>query len=333
MMLLRNKELSRGLAVLGAIGLLLTVLGFLHSVTCGWLVLWAFMTVTAVHLLTEHHRYRRLRQLSRELDRLLRNGTVMTLSQYEEGELSILASQIEKITLCLQEAAQALQKEKSLLTDSLADISHQLRTPLTAMNLTASMLRKPGLSQEERLELTGELSCLLRRTDWLVETLLKLSRLDAGTVKLSPRPVFIRELLNRAVEPLLIPMELRGQQFNVNCAEEQLTVDPVWTAEAIGNILKNAMEHTPEGGSIVVTAQETALFTQLRIEDTGPGFARKDIAHLFERFYKGSNAQEGSCGIGLSMARTVITGQNGTVQASNGKNGAVFTIRFYKQII
>lgn len=328
-----NKELRRGGAVLGAMGTVLTVLGFAHSHTCGWLVLTAFLAVTAMHWLMEYYRYRKLRELSRELDRLLNDGTMMNVSQYEEGELSILASQIEKMTLRLQESAQALQKEKNLLADSLADVSHQLRTPLTAMNLTASMLRKPGLTTEERLELTGELSRLLRRTDWLVETLLKLSRLDAGTVTLLPRPIFLRQLLDRAAEPLLIPMELRSQQFMINCADEQLTVDPVWTAEAIGNILKNAMEHTPEGGSIIVTADETALFTQLCIEDTGPGFNPKDIAYLFERFYKGSNAHEGSCGIGLSLARTVITSQNGTVQASNGKKGGLFTVRFYKQVI
>ena len=328
-----NKELCWGLAALVAVGLVLTALGFAHSLTGGWLVLGSFVTVAAVHLLTEHYRYRRLRQLSSELDKLLTDGAVMTVSRYEEGELSILASQIEKMTLRLQETAHALQKEKNLLSDSLADISHQLRTPLTAMNLTASMLRSPALSSEKRHELTAELLRLLRRTDWLVETLLKLSRLDAGTVKFSTHCVSLRQLLDRAVEPLLIPMELRSQQLKIICANEQLTVDPVWTAEAIGNILKNAMEHTPEGGGVTVTAEETALFTQLRIEDTGPGFDRKDIARLFERFYKGSNAQEGSCGIGLSFARRVISSQNGTVQASNGKAGGVFTVRFYKQII
>lgn len=332
-MLLHNKELRRGLAVLGVVGTVLTTLGFVYSAPCGWLVLAAFFTIATVHFGTEFYRYRKLRQLSHALDRLLNEGIMLSVSQYEEGELSILASQIEKMTLCLQETAQALQKEKNLLADSLADISHQLRTPLTAMNLTASMLRKPGLSPEERLELTGELSRLLRRTDWLVETLLKLSRLDAGTVTLLPRSIPIRQLLDRAAEPLLIPMELRNQQLVIYCADEQLTVDLVWTAEAIGNILKNAMEHTPAGGRITVSVEETALFTQLRIEDTGPGFDRKEIAHLFERFYKGSNAREGSCGIGLSLARMVITSQNGTVQATNGKTGGVFTVRFYKQVV
>lgn len=328
-----NKELRWGVILLVSVSLILTVLGFAYSPVCGFLVLAACTAVTAVHLLTEHYRYRRIREMSRELDRLLTEGTTLPIARYEEGELSILANQIEKMTLQLKESFQAIQNEKNFLTDSLADISHQLRTPLTAMNLTASMLRNPELSQQERLRLTAELSRLLHRTDWLVETLLKLSRLDAGTVKLSACAMSVRHLLDRAAEPILIPMELRSQRLRLICKDEQLTVDPAWTAEAIGNILKNAMEHTPEGGSITVTAEETPLFTQLCIEDTGPGFDRKDIAHLFERFYKGSNAREGSYGIGLSLARTVITAQNGTVQASNGKVGGVFTIRFYKRII
>ena len=119
----------------------------------------------------------------------------------------------------------------------------------------------------------------------------------------------------------------------VKCGEESFSGDLIWSAEALGNILKNCMEHTPEGGTITVTAQETALYTQIEVEDTGSGFDPKDIPHLFERFYKGSNASQNSYGIGLALARTVITAQNGTVQAVNGSTGAKFVIKFYKQVI
>ena len=332
-MLWNNKELRRGALVLALTCLCVTALGFGYDPVCGGLILVACIVVLTVYFFTEHYRYRRLRELSEGLDSLLTQGITLTIESYEEGELSILAGQIEKITLRLREAAQALRKEKSLLADSMADISHQLRTPLTAMNLTASMLRSPELTAEERLRLTAELSSLLHRTDWLVETLLKLSRLDAGTVTLSAKEVPVRQLLNRAAAPLLIPMELRSQQLKLICGDEQITADPTWTAEAIGNILKNAMEHTPEGGCVTVRFRETPLFTQLTIEDTGPGFDAQDIPHLFERFYRGAHAKEGSCGIGLALARTVITAQNGTVSASNGKTGGLFTVRFYKKVI
>lgn len=283
--------------------------------------------------LTARLRYRRLQQLSLDLDRLLHSGVPMPISDYAEGELAVLGSQIQKMTLRLTEAAEILEKDKVYLSDSMADISHQLRTPLTAMDLTVSMLSAPDLTGERRLELTRELRDLLRRTDWLVETLLKLSRLDAGTVLFAAEPVEVATLIRQAATPLAIPMELREQRLVLHCGAECFRGDLTWTAEALGNLLKNAVEHTPVGGAITVTARETALFTQIDVEDTGHGFAPEDIPHLFERFYRGKNASEHSYGIGLALARKIVTGQNGSIQAMNTPTGARFTIKFYKQII
>lgn len=332
-MFFHNKELQRGLWLLVAVAVIMTMVGFCISPICGYLVLLACFLISGVHLLTEFYRYRRLQKLSNDLDNLLISATPLPIREYEEGELSILANQIQKITLRLTEAAETVWADKVYLADSLADISHQLRTPLTAMNLTATMLRSKALSHERRIELVRELQGLLTRTEWLVESLLKLSKLDAGTVVLAKDDITVKSLINRASEPLGIPMDLRNQRLTVQCADESFTGDLVWTAEALGNILKNCMEHTPDGGTITVTAEETALFTQITVEDTGPGFSEKDIPHLFERFYKGDNASESSYGIGLALARMVITAQNGTIQAMNTDSGAKFVIKFYKQVI
>ncbi len=280
-----------------------------------------------------YQRNRKLQKLSEDLDRLLHDGTPLPISEYREGELSILANQLQKVTLRLLESAEQSQRDKAQLADSLANISHQLRTPLTAMNLTAAMLSDPNLTPQRRRELTSELKTLLSRTDDLVETLLKLSKRDARTVTMARESGAVRDVICRAVQPMEVPMELREQQLNVSCGEETLTGDLVWTAEALGNLLKNCMEHTPSGGTISVTTEETALYTAITVEDTGPGFDPGDIPHLFERFYKGSNAAEGSYGIGLALARTIITAQNGTIQAMNGSNGARFEVRFYKTVI
>lgn len=328
-----NKELRIGLILIIATGIALTAIGFTVSVASGVMILAACLIITGIHLGTEFYRYRRLQKLSSDLDELLNSGIPLPIRDYEEGELSILANQIQKMTLRLTESAEAVKADKVYLADSLADISHQLRTPLTAMNLTATMLRCPELTNERRMELAGELRNLLTRTDWLVETLLKLSKLDAGTVALSKDPVSIRELISRAAAPIAIPMDLRNQKLIIHCEKEQFQGDLIWSSEALGNILKNCMEHNPEGGTITVTATETALFTQVEVEDTGSGFDGKDIPRLFERFYKGTNASENSYGIGLALARTVIAAQNGTVQAMNGSNGAKFIIKFYKQVI
>lgn len=328
-----NKELRRGILLIGAASALLTTVGFFISGACGFLVLAACVVVASIHIGTEAYRYRRLQKLSNSLDRLLVSGKPLEIREYDEGELSILANQIQKLALRLTESAERSRTDKAHLADSLADISHQLRTPLTAMNLTITMLRSPDLKDEKRMALTGELRSLLDRTDWLVETLLKLSKLDAGTVKLAKDTVSVRELITRAAAPVAIPMDLRNQRLTINCGNENFSGDLVWTAEALGNILKNCMEHTPEGGTITVTASETALYTKIEVEDTGPGFVPQDIHHLFERFYKGSNASESSYGIGLALARTVVAAQNGTVQAMNGSTGAKFVIKFYKQVI
>ena len=328
-----NKELRLSLILLSTATVILTLIGISVSITAGILVLITGLLTITIHLATEYYKYRKLQKLSNDLDRLLISGTPLPIREYNEGELSILANQIQKMTLRLTESAEAIKADKVYLADSLADISHQLRTPLTAMNLTTTMLRDPNLSMERRMELTGELRNLLSRTDWLVETLLKLSKLDAGTVRLAREPVVIKTLISRAAGPIAIPMDLRNQMLTVHCADEHFIGDLIWTAEALGNILKNCMEHTPEGGTITVAASETALYTQIEIKDTGSGFDPKDIPHLFERFYKGSNASETSYGIGLALARTVITSQNGSVQAMNGDGGAKFVIKFYKQVI
>lgn len=328
-----NKELRISLVLLSLATALLTLIGLSLSVTTGVLILISGLIAIAIHLSTEYYRYRKLQKLSSDLDQLLIDGIPLPIRDYQEGELSILANHIQKLTLRLIESAEVVENDKKHLADSLADISHQLRTPLTSMNLTTSMLRDPELSTEKRMELTGELRRLLTRTDWLVETLLKISKLDAGTVKLAQKKISVRQLIDQAAAPLAIPMDLRNQTLTVHCMEEYVKCDLVWTAEAMGNILKNCMEHTPESGTITVTASETALYTQIEVTDTGSGFDPKDIPHLFERFYKGSNASENSYGIGLALARTVITSQNGTVQATNGECGAKFVIKFYKQVI
>lgn len=278
-----------------------------------------------------YRRNRKLRRLSEDLDRLLHDGTPLSLSEYREGELSILATQLQKVTLRLLESAERSHSDKKELSDALANISHQLRTPLTAMNLTATMLSAEELSRSRRQELTAELRNLLHQTHWLVETLLKLSRLDAGTVTMAQEEISVQQLLRHALAPLAVPMDLRDQRTELRCAEERFVGDLRWTAEALGNVLKNCMEHSPTGGTITVSAAETALYTAITVEDEGQGFAPEELPHLFERFYKGAHST--GYGIGLALARTIITAQNGTIRAMNTATGAKFEIRFYKTVV
>jgi signal transduction histidine kinase len=215
----------------------------------------------------------------------------------------------------------------------MADISHQIRSPLTASNLILSLLREPDLPLSKRKKLLQELMQLFSRIDWLVESLLKMSKMDAGTVRFQETPVNAGDLIRQAAEPLMIPMELREQAFSLHGdPKAAFTGDPAWSQEAILNILKNCMEHTPLGGCIQASFSQNAIYTEIIIEDNGPGFDSEDLPHLFERFYKGKNASQQSVGIGLALARMVVSRQNGTLKAENRpEGGARFTIKFYPQ--
>jgi signal transduction histidine kinase len=332
---LRNPDFLREWIAYGAAAAVLAVVSALAvSPLCGVLVLCAGAVFSGLHWLFTRRRYRAIADLCRELDRVLHGGGDLLIRQNDEGELSILRSEIQKMTRRLQENADALQADKKYLTRAMEDIFHQLRTPLTAMNLEVSLLGREDLTRQRRLELTRELKRQLEHTGWLVETLLKMSQLDAGTVTLRSDAVSVRQLAERAAEALAIPMELRGQELRIDVRDETFTGDLLWTAEALGNILKNCMEHTPEGGTVTVRAEETPIFTGITVQDTGPGFHPEDIPRLFERFYKGKDAGSGSIGIGLAMSRAVIAAENGTVTADNPpEGGARFTIKFYKTVV
>lgn len=290
--------------------------------------------VLGVLVLNAKRRYLDMEHLSDELDHILHGEGKYLITECEEGELAILNSSIRKMTMKMKEQASQLTNEKMLLTDAIADIFHQLRTPLTSMRLTCSMLSEEDLSYEDRIRFVRGIKKQLERMQWLVETLLKMSKIEAGTVTFRNDELKVEDIMERACEPLLIPLELRGVTLKKDLGDAGLKGDSEWLAEGFGNIVKNCMEHTPEGGSIKIEALENALYTQIVISDTGTGFTQDDLPHIFERFYKGKNSSSESVGIGLALCRTIITGLGGTIKAENGKDGgARFEVRFYKNIV
>lgn len=288
--------------------------------------------LNAVHFWSTHKRYQRIQELSVDINRILHEDVHISFEKYEEGELAILESEVQKMVVRLREQQHQLLEDKKYLADSIADISHQIRTPLTSINLLLSFLSEPDITEEKRQKTIRELYELLSRIDWLITTLLKISKLDAGTIQLKKEKISMNALIQESVEPLLIPIELRGQELNIE-AQGQFVGDVNWTSEAIGNIVKNCMEHTPEGGGLRIQANENTLYREIRIEDTGSGIAPEDLPHIFERFYKGKNSSDKSFGVGLALARGIVSAQNGTIKVENKQHGgAKFTIRFYKEL-
>ena len=332
--LLKNRELRRELAAYAAAAVILAIPASLWKPAAGLLVLAAGAVFLLLDLCFARRRYRAMAELSLRIDRVLHGCDNALITEHNEGELSILESEVRKMTVQLKESNHLLRTEKAGLSRAMEDIFHQIRTPLTALNLEAALLAEEELPYERRVRLVREVRRQLQRMEWLVEALLKMSRIDAGTVEFRKDTVALRELVDRAAEPLSIPMELRGQRLEVTVGDETYLGDLAWSAEALGNVLKNCMEHTPTEGTISVRAEETALYTQITVCDNGPGFATEDIPHLFERFYKGRNAGTESIGIGLALARMIVAEQGGAVTADNpAEGGARFIIRFYKSII
>lgn len=334
MKLMKNAEFRRELFLYIISAATATIPAFIFSIPAGICTLSLGAAVILIHITAAIIRYRDIEDLSFSIDRILHGQDDILITKNTEGEISILRSEVEKMTLRLRESTDILRADKLRLTEAIADISHQLRTPLTTMNLTVSLLAAENISSEKRISLTRELYKSLRRIDWLVETLLKISKIDAGTVRFESSKVSVSELIQKSVEPLIIPMELRSQTLKISASDESFNGDLAWSIEAVGNIVKNCTEHTPDGGFVEIISSETPLYTEIVIHDSGNGFDQSDISHLFERFYKGKNASSESIGIGLALARMVIASQNGTIRAENDpEGGARFTIRFYKEIV
>ncbi len=283
----------------------------------------------AVFLFFTWHRYKRLALLSAYIKRVNNGEYSLELPDHDEGELSILKSEIYKVTVSLREQNERLKNEKLYMANSLSDISHQFKTPLTSLSMMTDLISNDKLDENRRMQFIGQLRAQLERLIWLTEALLKLSRLDAEAVTFRPIHVPLPELIQSACQPLLIPMELKNQAVAIKCSSDLVYCDRNWAAEALSNILKNCMEHTPPGGEICIRASANVLFTEIQIQDSGPGIDQSDLPYIFNRFYRGKETAKDSVGIGLAIAKAIAESQGGSLEAKNSSGGgAEFILRF-----
>lgn len=329
-----DRENRRAVLIWFITGFVMELVAIRQSSECGLMVFFVLLIygVLLYRLITLRHR--RLEKLANSVDRVLNNNEIIMFDHLEEGDFAVLQSEIQKMTVKLRKHDNLIRKEKIYLQDSIADISHQLRTPLTTINLLMNFIKDPNLEEGKKRKYIIEITHHLDRLDWLISSLLKISKIDAGTAVFKKEKVKVSELIAKAVEPILISLEIRNQTFEfISFGNESFTGDINWTCEAFSNIFKNCMEHTQEGGRISIRARETVLFTEIDIQDNGPGISPEDLPHLFERFYKGKASQGANVGIGLALGQMIIHSQNGTLKAQNSpEGGAVFTVRFYKEV-
>lgn len=255
------------------------------------------------------------------------------LDENEEEELSELKNELYKITVMLRETAELSKKQKRALSDSVSDISHQLKTPLTScLILLDNMAESTHMEEGTRRQFLAEITRQLTSVNWLVQVLLKLSRLDAGVVELKEEEIRIQQLLEQAIDKVALLAEWKEISIQVS-GELQAVIsgDERWLQEAFINLIKNAIEHSPAKGEIQITVEDNQVYTRVRIRDYGCGISMEEQKHIFERFYRSSAAKEDSVGIGLALAQEIIKRGNGslTVESEVGQ-GTTFLIKFLK---
>lgn len=294
-----------------------------------WFLLGGIVVAPAFLFMWLHHHHRqrmRLFALSAYLE-AASCGKETALARIED-EFSLLEDELYKTVSELRIAREQAQQERRQQADNLADIAHQLKTPLTSMSLMVQLLAADATADQQ--EYIARIDSQLTRLEWLTGSLLTMSKLDAGAVSFTPVTLTFEELVARALEPMEQLLRERRQSVMLQEKEMLLVCDSHWTAEALMNLIKNCSEHTPAYGEITISATATPLYVQITVEDSGSGFDPQELPHLFRRFFRGKNSSKDSIGIGLALCRAIIEGQGGVVRAENrAEGGARFIIRFY----
>lgn len=328
-----NKDIKIILALSVILTVIFSAVCAFAAVWCGILCFFMGAVLTLVFLCFTKKRFDKLSLLNDYLSLVCAGEYELDIADNAEGELSILKNNLYKVICILRTQNDALKKEKAYLSDSLADISHQLKTPLTSMTVMTDLLTNEK-SEEKRNEFIHIMETQLDKMKWLITTLLKISKLDTGTANMKKEDNSSLKIIAASIEPFELMLELKEIKVENTLPEFVMNVDKRWTVEAIQNIIKNCIEHTQHGGSLSISGESLNICNIIRIKDNGCGIAKEDIPHVFERFYHGKNSSSESVGIGLALSKTVLEKQNASVSVASAEGeGTEFEIKFYKAIV
>ena len=332
--MLKNKDLRIMIITAAVLTAVTSICGYaLYGISAFLLILLVGIAISGGFVFITKRRYEDISALNLYLEKVLTGGEPPNILDQEEGELSILKTNIYKVTSTLCHQKDLLSKDKVAMANAIADISHQLKTPLTSMIVMNDLLMTEE-DRQKRNEFLKTQSNQLDRMNWLIQTLLKLSKIDAGTITMKSEKVNADEMISEVINPFAIQMELKNINYRYENRDMHIKCDKNWTIEALQNIVKNCIEHIDEGGKLEITTNETNIFSEIVIEDDGCGILEKELPHIFERFYKGSNAGKDSVGIGLALSKSIITSQHGDILVESRQGeGTRFKVRFYKTIL
>ena len=259
------------------------------------------------------------------------NGEMTDIRDNKEGAFSILKDDIYSLVELQKEQLDRASEQRDILAEYMSDISHQFKTPLTAISLMTELLMEPGVSEEQRLEYAGKIDSQINKMTWLIRNLLTLSQLEAGVLEMKQEPVVLKEMTDDISDSLSVLAEVAEVELECRVPDTiKIKADKHWLREAVSNIIKNCIEHTAAGGYVKVSASQNNIYTSLIIEDNGKGIDKDHLSHIFERFYKAGNSSPNSVGIGLAMAKQIINSHGGRIEVESevGK-GSKFIITLY----
>lgn len=253
------------------------------------------------------------------------------MKDINEEDLSLLKNEIYKTTIMLNEISEISKKDKKELEESLEDISHQLKTPLTSILIMIdTLLDDEDMDQNTREDFLRNMKREVMNINFLVKSILKLSRLDTNTVKFISKKESVKEIINEAILNVSLLSDLKNVKIETNLSDSFITCDYKWQIEALTNILKNSIEHSYENNKVLIESSENNAYIKITIKDFGSGIAKEDINHIFERFYKGKDSDYDSIGIGLALSKSIIEKQNGKISVESSDDGTTFTIKYFK---
>lgn len=278
-------------------------------------------------------RDKKINQITQYINEIKNRKYELDINENSEDELSNLKNELYKITVMLKEESEISKKDKENLKMSVEDISHQLKTPLTSITIMLDNLKdNPNMDENTKQKFIFEISKQIDWINWLVISMLKLSKLDANVVQFYEEKINLKKFIDEIVKNLEIPIEIKNQQIVIEGNEKASFIgDYKWQQEAVTNIIKNCIEHNKDNGKIYIRYEENTLFTKITIKDEGEGISKEDLKHIFERFYKGQNSSENSVGIGLALAKNIIEKNKGMISCkSELDKGTGFVIKYMK---
>ena len=328
-----NKDIKI-IVLVGIFGTIVaTVVTLFFNVVCSVVtfLLGAILTLTFYNVTKK--RYKKIADLNNYLSLVCAGNYLIDIKDNTEGELSILKNNLYKVIVLLRSKNELLEKDKIYLADSLADISHQLKTPLTSLMVMVDLL-KDEKNIDKQKEFISIIEIQISKIKWLVENLLKLSKLDAGTIKFKKEKIDVLSVITKSLSPFLVQMEMKNISLETTINDFSFTGDLNWTSEAVENIIKNCIEHTVDNGKLNIETGVTNIYSYIKITDNGCGIKKKDLPHIFERFYQGENSSKESVGIGLALAKTIVENQGGSIEVTSEENvGTEFIIKFNKMVV